>query len=577
MIFKILFVASAFLLSFCYSFKNCGFGTPDLPAPKNPASSPTIQKALSDLKSAINDGITSGKFSSNSTSFSVEIFSTHSQTPLFEYYHTAPNLAASNGTKIVDSNSIYRVASVSKLLSVYTFIIETGDKHFHEPVTKYIPELAAASHEYSDSKAADAVDWKSITVGNLASHMSGIGRDYTADLLGNTDLTSSGFPPLNASDFKLCALPSDCDRKKFFENIVKRHPVFPTSTTPIYSNIAFQILGYVLENITGKSFKESLTRSLIFKLKLNGTTYNKPKGNKNGVIPTTGFETMWDLDSPDFVPAGGIYSSSGDLAKIGRSILSSSILTPTQTRRWMKPVSHTALLQFSVGMPWEIGRLQLPAPQNKIIDVYKKLGLLGSYSTDFSLIPGWDMGYVILHADDPTRPTGVSSAIGELINTILLPAVEGAAREEVNAKYTGTYKSSNPKLNSSMIVVTNPDNLGLSVMSLFSNSTDMVNTAAALLGNIPSSDVLITLYPTGLEKEIPGSYGETLQTFRAVFENKATVNPESSFGNCNSWESADSPVYGVVAVDEFAFLVGSDGKAKSAEVRSLRAVLEKVQ
>lgn len=242
----------------------------------------------------------------------------------------------------------------------------------------------------------------------------------------------------------------------------------------------------------------------------------------------------------------------------------------------MKPVTHTALLQFSVGMPWEIGRLQLPAPQNKIIDVYQKQGDIGSYHTNFALVPGWDMGYVSLHADDPTRPTGVDLAISELINRIILPAVEVAAREEANAKYGGTYKSAKANLNSSLTVTTNPDNLGLSITSFISNSTDMFVTISQILGNIPVSDVLVTLYPTGLENSVPGSYGDKQQAFRAVFENKAVVVGGSSFGSCESWASADSPMYGGIATDEFAFVVGSDGKAKSAEARTLRAVLERI-
>lgn len=234
------------------------------------------------------------------------------------------------------------------------------------------------------------------------------------------------------------------------------------------------------------------------------------------------------------------------------------------------------MVQFSVGMPWEIGRLQLPAPQDKLIDVYQKQGDIGSYHTNFALVPGWDMGYVSLHADDPTQPTGVDLAISELVNTIIFPAVEIAAREEANAKYGGTYKSSTPNLNSSLTVATNPDNLGLSITSFVSNSTDMLATIAQILGAIPISNVLITLYPTGLENSVPGSYGDKQQAFRAVFENKASVEGRSSFGTCGSWASVDSPMYGGVATDEFAFVVGSDGKAKSAEARTLRAVLERI-
>lgn len=78
--------------------------------------------------------------------------------------------------------------------------------------------------------------------------------------------------------------------------------MFPTSTTPIYSNIAFQILGYVLESITGESFKSSFDESIVSKLKLNGTSYALPKNGGRGVVPSAAFESLWAIDLGDFTP-----------------------------------------------------------------------------------------------------------------------------------------------------------------------------------------------------------------------------------------------------------------------------------
>jgi CubicO group peptidase (beta-lactamase class C family) len=64
---------------------------------------------------------------------------------------------------------------ISKLFTVYLFLIEVGDIHFSDPVTKWVPELKAAAKAPSD--AVSRVDWNAITLGNLASQMSGIGRD----------------------------------------------------------------------------------------------------------------------------------------------------------------------------------------------------------------------------------------------------------------------------------------------------------------------------------------------------------------------------------------------------------------
>jgi hypothetical protein len=136
--FKPLLALIAFQVHLIQAFQACPFLGPDLPAATNLANSSSVQNATSILKTRIADGITSGLLSPNQTSFSVEIFSSDSSTPLFEYHYASPILSISNGTKTVDSNSIYRIGSISKLFTVYTFLIEAGDTYFHEPITKYV-------------------------------------------------------------------------------------------------------------------------------------------------------------------------------------------------------------------------------------------------------------------------------------------------------------------------------------------------------------------------------------------------------------------------------------------------------
>jgi len=176
---KLKLVLTCFALqpSLTLAFQACPFLGADFPIATNLAKSPAIQNATAILKTRIDDAITSGLLFPNQTSFSVGIFSADNSPPLFEYYFSSPALATSNGTKKVDANSIYRIGSISKLLTVYTLLIEDGDAHFHELVTKYVPELLEASKQHPASDAVNFVDWKSVTVGNLASQISGIGRD----------------------------------------------------------------------------------------------------------------------------------------------------------------------------------------------------------------------------------------------------------------------------------------------------------------------------------------------------------------------------------------------------------------
>jgi hypothetical protein len=164
--------------------QSCPLLGPDFPAPRNLSGNAAVQDALANLTEVLD-----AKGAPHSpleeiwlpayTSFSVELFSAHDPKSLFQYHHSAGSLVNStSGVKKVDSNSIYRIGSISKLFTVYTFLIESGDVKFNEPVTKYVPELKAAAKKYNARQdPVNYVDWEAITIGALASQTADIGRD----------------------------------------------------------------------------------------------------------------------------------------------------------------------------------------------------------------------------------------------------------------------------------------------------------------------------------------------------------------------------------------------------------------
>jgi CubicO group peptidase (beta-lactamase class C family) len=260
---------------------------------------------------------------------------------------------------------------------------------------------------------------------------------------------------------------------EFFDGFTKRHPVHAPSVSPTYSNVAFQILAYALESITGKTYEQMLDVDLIKKLSLNGTSYAAPINISLGIIPGSILTSGWNFDIGDEGPAGSLYSSSSDMVALGRSILSSSLISRKQTNRWLKPISFTSALQNAVGAPWEIFRIQLTEPP-KIIDAYTKDGGLGAYTSMIVLIPDLDMGYVILAASPATDPPLGSPVLAELCAEFLVPAAEASAREEADERYAGTYASTDlMKLNSSIVITTDPTRPGLGVESWYSNDTDL--------------------------------------------------------------------------------------------------------
>ncbi len=84
----------------------------------------------------------------------------------------------STGTKIIDSNTIYRIGSISKVYTVLA-VLRLRDKiNWDDPVTKYVPELnQIADNHGGPVNHLTTVQWKHITIGALAGQLSGLGRD----------------------------------------------------------------------------------------------------------------------------------------------------------------------------------------------------------------------------------------------------------------------------------------------------------------------------------------------------------------------------------------------------------------
>lgn len=115
------------------------------------------------------------EFPYNETSFSIGVFSTTDEDLAWEYHHTSPLLAnSSQGAKSVDADSVYRIASISKLTTVYLFLICAGEEHWTDPITKWVPELLDGT---GLREGAVVPDWNSISIGDLAGQVAGLSRD----------------------------------------------------------------------------------------------------------------------------------------------------------------------------------------------------------------------------------------------------------------------------------------------------------------------------------------------------------------------------------------------------------------
>jgi hypothetical protein len=157
----------------------CPFLGPAYPPPKNLLSDSTWKTFAAGLAANMSNYVRAGSspygpLSTNDTSFSIHIVSPDSAQPLFDFHHTAPirdNITI--GTSKVDADTVYRIGSISKLITTYALMLNGGVDSFNDPVTKYLPQLG----KYRQGSDLDQVHWDEITLGALATHMAGVPRE----------------------------------------------------------------------------------------------------------------------------------------------------------------------------------------------------------------------------------------------------------------------------------------------------------------------------------------------------------------------------------------------------------------
>ena len=141
--------------------------------PTQLAEEPKFQAATRKIDATLNAAVEKAPY--KDVSFSIGMFSASNEGLAYQYHHTSGAVANSTyGTKKVDADSIYRMGSISKLLTVYLWLIHEGDQGFNKPIGEILPQLK----QYSEDSWNDVTsDWTDITVGDLAGQMGGLSRD----------------------------------------------------------------------------------------------------------------------------------------------------------------------------------------------------------------------------------------------------------------------------------------------------------------------------------------------------------------------------------------------------------------
>jgi hypothetical protein len=228
-----------------------------------------------------------------------------------------------------------------------------------------------------------------------------------------------------------------------------------------------------LEAIVGASLEDILRKNLIDPLKLNGTSSNVPKITNNSVVVPygSGQRSEWYQEFHTGDADGGYFTSSNDMAAIGRAIFTNRQISAPITNRWFKPKTFDSSpgTGLAVGAPWEIYRA---GNSDYVYYLYTKGGDLDTYHALWALIPDFNFGFTVLAtgADGDMSLPG-----GDLIIDQIMPTLYDIARGQAQKNLGGTYRAT--QFNSSVTFATD-SHPGMKITEWISNGTDVFKILA---------------------------------------------------------------------------------------------------
>jgi CubicO group peptidase (beta-lactamase class C family) len=490
------------LLQLCLvvrSSAKCGENMVAHPPPEYDASHPLLRDAFAHISTSLD--IIIGDPEYNSTSFSVEV--TSSKETLWAYHHTARERNESRpDIPHVNGEALYRIASITKTFTVLGILKqhEAGNLSLDDPVDKYIEDLRG--------KQNGSIPWHDITLRSLASQLSGLPREFgQSDLInpqsyGPFTAEEVGLPPVSQDGLLKCDEYSDnfdtpCTADDLLRMLKNFDPLFAPNQQSSYSNVAFELLGLVIQNVTNQTFESYIDEAIFKPLDMTKSTFSLPPDSA-GVIPLK--PHYWDVDEGVQNPTGGIYSSSTDLSKYLRYILT-HFNSITTSLNWMNMVSPSKDLHTFYGMPWEIFQSdRILSNSQRTVRFVTKGGGLPSYTSLIILVPEYDLGITLLLAGPPN----FFSKLLEMVSVQVVRAAEQLAISQLEQLYAGNFVAPDPHLNSSMTLAA--DHRGLFIEKFISNGTDVFNERLAKF--VGSKKLLIRMVPTLLYRDEISKRGE---------------------------------------------------------------------
>ncbi|HEX8270059.1 MAG TPA: serine hydrolase domain-containing protein [Flavobacterium sp.] len=208
-----------------------------------------------------------------------------------------------------DKNTKYKIGSITKMFTAAVIfqLIEDGKLTLDTKLATYYPQIPNA---------------ELITVANLLEHRSGI-FNYTDD---------EKFAEMNRKTYT---------RSNLIDLIKSYQPHFTPNTKSEYSNSNYMLLGFIIEDLTKKSYGQNVADRIIKPLKLTSTFYgNVTNPAKNEAYSYRDLGNKWIIEDPWDMSlagsAGAMVSTASDLTRFIEGLFVGKIIKPESLAQMTK-------------------------------------------------------------------------------------------------------------------------------------------------------------------------------------------------------------------------------------------------
>jgi CubicO group peptidase (beta-lactamase class C family) len=278
-------------------------------------------------------------------------------------------------------DTVFEIGSITKQFTAAGILTlaQEGKLSVDDKISKYLKDTPEA--------------WANVTIRHLLTHTSGI-KNYTG---------------LNGFQIR-----RHLTQEQFIQAIGKEPMDFQPGDSWKYCNTGFNLLGYIIENVSGKNYWDFMSERVFQPLGMTATTNRL----LSLVIPNraSGYEQtnhVWmnrDSDLTEVFSAGAIASTVGDLAKWNASLDSDRLLNAASKEQMWTPVKLNDGKTRKYGFGWYVDS----------VEGHKNIGHGGStsgFSASIQRFPDDRLAVIILTNTDEEIATTLAKKVATFFFT----------------------------------------------------------------------------------------------------------------------------------------------------------------